>query len=324
MSVKDSLLKLFEEHKGSAISGEKIAESLGVSRAAVWKAVKNLREDGYSIEARTNSGYVLSEQSDVLTAQSIEPFYSGEIHVFDEIESTNTYAKKLAADGAPHGTLVVAGRQTGGRGRQGRSFHSPDGGVYMSVVLRPDTDFTNGVLITTAAAVAVCKAVENLMPEACPQIKWVNDVFLGNKKICGILTEAVLDMEAGTIGSVVVGVGVNLKSAENEFPDELKNIVTTLESAGGSNVPRGRLAAEIANELVKICNDMSSGDYLEEYRKRCLVLGKRISFIENNAWFDATAKTIDNKGGLVVILPDGSDKTLSSGEVRLKNIEGIN
>lgn len=320
MSVKDNLLKLLEENRGKAVSGETIAKDLNVSRAAVWKSVKSLREEGYDIQARTNSGYMLSESSDILSENAIKAYYSGDVHVLDEVDSTNSYAKKLAADGAAHGTLVVAKRQTNGRGRQGRSFCSPDGGVYMSVILRPDTDFSNGVLITTAAAVAVCRAIENLLPDSKVQIKWVNDVFFGDKKVCGILTEAVFDMESRSIGSVIVGIGVNLKTAESEFPEELLSTVTSLH---GNSVSRSRLAAEIANELLAVCDSMSTGEYLDEYRERCFVIGKNISFVENNVWYDATAKTVDNTGGLVVTLNDGEEKTLRSGEVQIKNIEGI-
>lgn len=320
MSVKESLLSFLEENRGTAVSGETIAKNLNVSRAAVWKAVKSLREEGYDIEARTNSGYMLSESSDILSENAIKTYYSGDVHVLDEVDSTNSYAKKLAADGASHGTMVIAKRQTDGRGRQGRSFCSPDGGVYMSVILRPDTDFSNGVLITTAAAVAVCRAIETLLPDSKVQIKWVNDVFFGDKKVCGILTEAVFDMESRSIGSVIVGIGVNLKTSESEFPKELLSTVTSLH---GNTVSRSRLAAEIANNLLSVCDTMSTGEYLDEYRERCFVIGKNISFTENNVWYGATAKTVDNTGGLVVTLPDGTEKTLRSGEVRIRNIEGV-
>ncbi|MDO4396216.1 MAG: biotin--[acetyl-CoA-carboxylase] ligase [Clostridia bacterium] len=227
--TRDQLLELFEKNKGSYFSGEEIAEKLGISRTAVWKAVQSLKNEGYKIEAVRNKGYSLATDTDILSAQGIEKYLRDAVGVGDEagagrngnakvtlnvlseVDSTNVVAREKATAGAPDGYTVVAGSQTKGRGRMGRAFYSPAGtGVYMSLVLRPK-NFSpqNAVKLTTMAAVAVCRAIEKVSGEKA-EIKWVNDVYVRGKKVCGILREASFNLEDGSLEYAVLGIGINV------------------------------------------------------------------------------------------------------------------
>ena len=202
VTTKERLLTLLETRRGSFLSGEEAARELAVSRAAVCKAVKALRQAGYPIDAVTNRGYRLSEQGDVLSAQGIAKYLNPELRPLVEktLDSTNAAVRRLAEQGAPEGTVVLAGSQTQGRGRYGRTFYSPeDTGVYLSLLLRPAGDPQQTVLLTAAAAAAMCQAMEALGVEN-PGIKWVNDIFLSGRKVCGILCEASFSLETGEIG----------------------------------------------------------------------------------------------------------------------------
>ena len=203
MTVKSSLLEMLEKNKGEVLSGESIAGELGCTRAAVWKAVKSLREEGYHIEAGPNKGYMLAKDTNRLSQEGIRLFLDDpkvKIDIYDELESTNQTAKKEAMMGeAGHGAFVIARSQTAGRGRRGREFYSPaDTGLYMSVILKPQGTIHDSLLITTAAAVAVYRAVAQICGIQL-DIKWVNDLFYKGKKVCGILTEAVTDFESGNM-----------------------------------------------------------------------------------------------------------------------------
>ena len=203
MTVKSRLLEMLEKYKGEVISGERIAGELGCTRAAVWKAVKSLREDGYTIEAGPNKGYMLAKDTNRLSQEGIRLFLDDpevKVDIYDELESTNQTAKKEAMIGeAGHGAFVIARSQTAGRGRRGREFYSPaDAGLYISVILKPQGTLQDSLLITTAAAVAVYRAVAQICGIQL-DIKWVNDLFYKGKKVCGILTEAVTDFESGNM-----------------------------------------------------------------------------------------------------------------------------
>lgn len=314
MTTKEQILAMLERNREIILSGEQIAQSLGVSRAAVWKAVRTLEADGYEIEAAPNRGYRLSPRCDVLSEQGIlahlpEGFSS--VRVFPSLDSTNNKAKELAASGCPHGTAVFALTQTGGRGRYGRSFSSPSGGLYMTVVLRvPDVDTAT---VTAAAAVAVCKAVEEVTG-LHPQIKWVNDVLLDGKKICGILSEAVTDLESGAIEWVVVGIGVNIYW--DGFPEELNAIATALYPQNPGGTVRTRLAAGILKNLLPA--PLSGEAMRAAYKARLSMLGRTVNVHAPDGVYEAVAEDIDAQCRLLVRLSDGSQRVLSSGEVSVK------
>lgn len=322
MGTKEEILTLFESHRGSYLSGEEIAEKLFVSRTAVWKAVKILRNEGYHIEAVRNKGYCLSAESDILSLQGIQKYLKPicsdlKIEVYPTITSTNIVAREKAASGMPGGYVVLANTQTQGRGRRDRSFFSPCGtGIYMSVLFRPDQySMQDATGLTTMAAVAVCEAIEAVSDEQA-QIKWVNDVYVAGKKVCGILTEASCGLEDGCLEYAVVGIGINVTPPSDNFPTELKNIAGTIfgrPQADGKN----RLAAEVLNRYMAyyLSGDL---DYVQHYRRRSLAIGKEISVISSKGEEKAVALAIDDACRLVVRYQNGITETLSSGEISVK------
>lgn len=237
---------------------------------------------------------------------------------FDELDSTNLYLKRLGADGAEEGTVIIANRQSAGRGRLGRSFFSPEEkGIYMSILLRPDISLERAVLITSMAAVAVARAIERVSGIEA-KIKWVNDIFLNEKKVCGILTEAGIDVQKGTLEYAVLGIGVNV--GEMEFTEELKNIATSVSNECGFAVSKEALMEEIFLELEKCYPSLSNGSFLEESRKRSLLLGKEIRVLDEMVSGGSyAAKAVDiNELGNLIIERNGETVVLNSGEVSIR------
>ena len=311
MSTKNDVLRLLISSSNEYISGQELAKMLKVSRAAVWKAIKSLEKDGFNIKAKTNKGYCLDDKNDILNAEILKEKLGGlETHYYASIDSTNTQAKRLINEGNNSTILLVADEQTEGRGRQGKSFYSPAlTGIYMSYVFHPMADFATSVSSTTAAAVAVCRAIEGLSNKR-PEIKWVNDVYLNGKKICGILCEAITDFETQTVSSVIVGIGMNIKTID--FPDFVENA-----SCLGENIKRADMIAKITEELEKVLSG-SYDDFIDYYRSHSMIIGKKIDFIENGVVAHATAIEIDPNGGLKVQLDSGEIKTLRSGEISIR------
>ena len=257
-----------------------------------------------------------------------------QFHRFDRLDSTNRYAKELAVSGAPHGTVVVAEEQTCGRGRLGREFFSPKGtGIYLSMVLRPEEiglDSSSIILLTTAASVAVARAVQAILGLEL-KIKWVNDLYYNEKKVCGILTEGVIDPKQGLLSAIVIGIGVNYKEPLGGFPKDLKNLAGALLSAddsGFNDISTQTLIAAIAEELWAMLPAVADRTFLEDYRQRSMVLGRKVRIFPKDAG-DAhpdlssngmivTALHIDADGGLVIQQDDGTIKTLTTGEISLR------
>ena len=314
MALKEEVLQYLSDNSSEYISGEELAHSLGKSRTAVWKAIKSLQADGYRIDAVTNRGYMLDAGNDILNAQEIKKALSFDCRVeyYKTLDSTNNVAKRIIAEGEDDVLLVVGEEQTAGRGRQGKSFYSPQGtGIYMSLVLHPMIELQNAVTATTAAAVAVCRAIESLTDKK-PMIKWVNDVYLDGKKICGILTEAVTDFETQTVSSVIIGVGINLTT--KDFPCDVQNA-----SCLNADVKRAELIGAVANELNRIvCSGY--GEFMEYYRSHSLVVGEDIVFIKGGVSTPARAVGIDDFGGLEIELADGTRDVLRSGEITVRKI----
>ena len=320
MSLKSDILSELQKSGGAPVSGQELSARFGVSRSAVWKAVNALRRDGYDIASSTNIGYALVAESDALTAEGVraalpENRRALDIEALSETNSTNNEAKRLIAEGRDESVLVVSDRQTAGKGRLGRSFFSPKGSLYMSLAFRVDTDIADAVKLTTAAAVAVALAVEELTPLR-PQIKWVNDVYLDGKKICGILTEGVTDIESGRVTHMIIGIGLNCGT--EDFPPELRDIAANIDRGG---VSRCRFAAAIASHLLDF---VEGAPFLELYRERCFVLGREINCIQNGVVTPATAVAVDDSGALVVRLADGSLRALSTGEISIRLRQGEN
>lgn len=234
-----------------------------------------------------------------------------ELICFDSVDSTSTKARELINSGNTSKLIITANEQTGGRGRNGKSFYSPSGvSIYMSVVLHPDCDFSGAVGVTTSASVAVSRAVERITGKKT-QIKWVNDLYFDNRKVCGILCEAVA--KNGNVSSVSVGVGINL--CDSEFPEELKAVAGTLGCDASLREP---LIAAVADELFALDFGDIKEDILEEYKAKSLVIGKRIDYFVNGIKNTATAVGIDSLGGLIVEDNDGVRDTLRSGEITVR------
>lgn len=327
-NTKDALLVLFEQNKGRYFSGEEIAETLSVSRAAVWKAVESLRSDGYAIEAVKSRGYCLSPDTDIVSGQGVGKYLRADLdldfEVYEEVTSTNTLLKEKAAAGAREGTVIIANSQTGGKGRLGRSFYSPlNTGLYISILLRPsDMPAQEALKMTTMSAVAACRAIEAVLPETekdRPQIKWVNDIYFHGRKVVGILTEAAMSMENGNLEYAVPGIGFNVYLPEGGFPEEIKDIAGAVLS---EKIPdaKNRIAAEFLNQFFAIYRAADHGGYEAEYKKRSLVLGKQVDVIPTGGGKTRRGKVLDitDDCNLLVEFPDKTTEILSSGEVSVR------
>lgn len=327
MELKQEILKILELNRGRYVNGSLLAEKLSVSRNAIWKNIKQLQDEGYQINAVRNLGYCLEDTNDILTAESIFPYLWGKakrfhLDVRKAVTSTNTLAKEMAVNGASEGTVIIATEQTEGRGRMGRSFYSPDStGLYLSIILRPKLDLNDSLLITTSAAVAVAQAIERITKNKV-QIKWVNDLFMNDKKVCGILTEASLNMENGGLEYAVVGIGINVTT--KDFPDDIKSIAGSIFSEKPTDKPIiSILAAEVLNNLSIFMDNLTDRSYLMEYKNRSYLIDKEILVLKANDTIAAKAVDIDDRARLVVEYPDGSREALSSGEVSVRSTKFI-
>lgn len=326
MGTKEKLLDVFEKNKGAYFSGEELAEKLSVSRTAVWKAVNSLRKEGYKIHAVQNKGYCLSADTDILSSQGIakylEPVCSAiELHVLPETESTNDYLREMAVQGMSEGYTVIAGTQTGGKGRTGRSFYSPeDTGIYMSLLLRPENCSPNqAVKFTTMAGAAACEAIRQVSGKE-PQIKWVNDIYMEGRKVSGILTEGAVSLETGSLEYVILGIGINVYPPRKGFPKELRETAGAVfkeQISDGKN----RLAGEFLNSFMNFYRDQGEADYREGYKRRSMVLGKEIQVLAPSGVRKARALDIDQDCRLLVEYEDRSREWLTAGEIRILNLE---
>ncbi len=327
MEIKHQVLKILEENRGNTVNGARLANELFVTRSTIWKTMKALQKDGYNISAVTNRGYTLQSDNDIVSKESITMFLSGnasefELMVYNSVSSTNTLAKEMAAKGAKEGTVIVAREQTEGRGRMGRVFYSPAStGIYFSIILRPKLDLENSLLITTAAAVAVAKAIESITGEEA-SIKWVNDIFIHDKKVCGILTEASLNFENGSLEYAVVGIGINIET--KDFPNEIQDIAGSIFTGKPDHIPvTSKLVAQVLNHLADCMNSVTDKKYLDEYRKRSYLIGKDILVLKGSQSLPAKAISIDDKARLVVEYENKIKEALNSGEVSVRPVSLI-
>ncbi len=326
MTTKEKLLALLEDSKGTFFSGEEIARTLQVSRAAVWKAVKALREDGYTVDAATNKGYRLSPDSDILSPQGIRRFLKPEyrdldLTVLPTAPSTNALVREKANQGRPEGCIFIACEQTDGRGRYGRQFFSPvDSGVYLSLLLRP-TAYSpqQATCLTAAAAAAMCQAIEAVTGQQ-PGIKWVNDIFLHGKKVCGILTEAAVGLETGTLNYMVLGAGVNLYPPAEGFPEEIQSIAGSVLEHSCPEA-KNRLVGEFLNRFWDFYSHPECRTYLEDYRARSLAIGRNVTVLSAGKAVSAYAYGIDDDFRLLVRYENGDTEALSYGEIRIQLAE---
>ncbi len=240
-----------------------------------------------------------------------------DIIILESTDSTNIFAKKLTADGALHNTVVIANTQTAGHGRYGRSFFSPsDTGLYMSIVQKPDSISIPPSLLTIAAGVAVCRTVSRFCPET-PQIKWVNDIFLNKRKVCGILAEAGSSSQG--LDYIIAGIGLNVSTKSENFPKELKEVAGSITT----QTSRSCLAADIINELDILTTQTGTKELIDEYKSLSLVLGKEVTFCKNGTEYEGIASDINLEGSLVVTLRDKTLLTVRSGEISLGSLNFI-
>ena len=327
--LKDKIIHLLEDNRGTCLSGEKIAEMLGVSRTAIWKNIKSLKEEGFNIETVSGRGYTLAINNNTISKEGISIDLNSDIslNLYDSLDSTNTTAIQLIGQGAKNKTLVVANTQLKGKGRLGRTFYSPkDTGVYMSMILQANMTVDKSILITSAAGVAAARGIKNTTG-IDTKIKWVNDIYIGDKKVGGILTEAVTDFESGSISHVIVGIGINC-STENfkEFDGQLSNKAGAITSETDTEyVNRNKLIANIANNLIELYEEIQNDDFsfMDEYKEKSYLIGKDINLyrtpltdMSNVA--PATVVDITDRGGLVVQFEDGTIETITTGEVSVR------
>lgn len=325
-NIKENIISILESNKGLFISGEKIANNLKVSRTAIWKAIKSLKNDGYNIHSVSNKGYALSKETDILSSKVIKNNmlkYADKFNfiIHKTVASTNIIARELAINGAESGTVVIAEEQTSGYGRNGKSFFSPYGtGIYMSIILnlKKEKKIFNSSFITTAAAMAVSKSIEEISNENT-QIKWVNDVFINGKKVCGILTEGAFSFEDGKLDYAVIGIGVNVNFPKDGFPKELNNIAASINSKNNAN---SNTKSDIRNILVaKILENLydyyfNDVNFYEEYKKRSFLIGKKVSININNKKHIVKVLDIDKTFALVAEFQDGKIDKIVSGSIK--------
>jgi len=326
------MLHLLRQNPGEFVSGEQVSEQLGISRAAVWKAVDALRREGYAIEARTGLGYRLTATPDTLSEPEVASFLPAvrtvgrRLVCLSEVDSTNTYAKQLAMSGGEDGTVVIADCQTAGRGRMNRSFQSPPGrGIYLTALLRPPLPPERLLSVTALSGVAVCAAVEQVCGVR-PQLKWPNDPVLHGKKLCGILTEMSLEGETGRLQYLVIGIGVNVLQQPEDFSPEVREIATSLAQELGRPVSRPQLAAAEIGELDRLYAALCAGEtapYLERFRRDCVTLGREIQILRADGSREhAVALDVDDQFGLLVRRDDGSVDVVRSGEASVRGMYG--
>ncbi|MDD6353644.1 MAG: biotin--[acetyl-CoA-carboxylase] ligase [Lachnospiraceae bacterium] len=324
--MKEEILRLLRSADGY-ISGQELCNRFGVSRTAVWKAINQLKEAGYEIEAQQNKGYRLMAAPDLMTEAEIKSlmhteWVAKEVLYFDTIDSTNTKAQELAEKGYPSGTLVVADKQESGKGRRGRSWVSPSGtGIFMTLMIKPDINPNNASMLTLVAALAVAKAITSVTGEEA-LIKWPNDIVVNSKKVCGILTE--MNAQFDYINHIVVGIGINVHN--ESFPEEISQMASSLMiEAGGKRFHRAQIIAETMSYFEQYYDtflktqDLSA--LVREYDELLVNRNKSVRVLDPKEPFDGKAMGITPKGELIVDTWE-SRKLVSSGEVSVRGIYG--
>lgn len=319
MTTREKIISMLENNKGSYISGEDIGKKLNISRSAVSKAIKELKNNGYIIDSINKKGHCIPCKSNTLSLIEITKNlkYDNDIIIKDSVLSTNLDGKNHLLNNSKHGTVIIANEQTAGRGRKGRSFFSPKNtGIYMSIILNPESLLLESSLkITIATAVAISNAIDELCNKNT-QIKWVNDIFLNNKKICGVLTEAITDFETGSIENIVVGIGINFNTLN--FPEDLSHIAGSIFSEDITPINRNQLISKIINNLMKIIENLDDSEIIKIYKNKSFLIEKDIIYYKKNSALQGTVIDIDHNGHLIIQDSNKIRKILKSGEVNLK------
>ncbi len=325
--MKAKILELLK-NTDHYISGQKLCEHLGVSRTAVWKIINQLKEEGYIIDSINNKGYKIISCPDILSESEIKSSLSlintdklNKIIYLDETDSTNTRAKLEAEQGAPDWTLVIAGRQTGGKGRRGRGFTSPAGvGIFMTLILKPEFLPTKASMLTLISGMAVCQGIRE-KTNLKAMIKWPNDIVVNGKKICGILTEMSSEMEA--INYIITGIGINVNN--EQFPSDIADKATSIKLETQKTFRRSDIIASVIkhfrNYYDTFLKTVDLSLLKEEYNSLMINTGKKVFVVQGNKSYEAVAKSIDNDGELI-IEKDGQISRVISGEVSVRGVYG--
>ena len=323
--MKAEILTILKETDGY-VSGQELCEKFGVSRTAIWKVVNQLKKEGYEITSVQNKGYHLVASPDILSKNELESirrtkWVGSEIYYFDVTDSTNTQAKSLGEGIAPHGTLVVAESQESGRGRRGRSWQSPAGsGIFMTLLLKPDINPNNASMLTLVAAIAVAKGMEKML-DFSVKIKWPNDIIIGGKKVCGILTE--MSAQTDYVNHIVIGLGINVHN--ESFPEEISDVATSIYLETGRHINRAMLIEaiweefEIYYECYLKTEDLS--EIVAEYDKYLVNRKEKVRVLDSKDPYEGTAMGITNRGELIVDTWEAR-RLVSAGEVSVRGVYG--
>ena len=324
--MKTKILTILHESDGYT-SGQQLCSMLGVSRTAIWKVMGQLKEEGYEIEAVQNKGYKLIYAPDILSESEIKSGmhteWAGQTVVYkEETGSTNNDCKRLLVEGMVHGTLVVADRQTSGKGRRGRNWISPPGSsIYMTLGLKPNFLPDKASMLTLVMALAVCRAIEE-ETKLETQIKWPNDIVVNKKKVCGILTE--MDVESDYINSVVIGVGINVN--QEQFEDEIVGTATSLKLEKGETVNRAKIIQNVMNSFEcyyeKFVNVGNLSPIMGEYNAKLANCNAQVRVLDPQGEYEGTAQGINELGELLVTRTDGTVVNVYAGEVSVRGIYG--
>lgn len=332
MDIKTNILHVLRNADGY-VSGQSLCEQLGVSRTAVWKYVNQLKEDGYEFDAVSNKGYRIVKYPDIITKEEIESqlpegLAVRRIDYYDKTDSTNTRAKLAADNGEESGVLCVAECQTGGKGRRGRTWISPAGsGIWMSLMLRPQIRPEDASMLTIVVAMAVAEAIEEVVKKDTAskpdcRIKWPNDIVLGDRKICGILTE--MSAEVDYIHYVVTGIGINVNTTD--FDESIRDTASSIYLQTGDHVKRSDIIASFARHFTEYYEEFLKTSDLSgligAYNDNLINMGREVRIIEKDRTFTAIAEGIDRTGRLMVALEDGSREYIVAGEVSVRGLYG--
>lgn len=324
MKNRDRVLQILYRKNGECVSSSEITGELGITRSAVFKIINELKKQGFDIESIHHRGYRLGNEKDIISPEIINEIIEKEgknrrIQYFERVDSTNTFAKKILMEGESYPDIIIANEQEQGRGRLGREFYSPKGtGIYCSFILDPFIKIENSILVTVAASVAVSRAIEKVTKKDT-RIKWINDIYIDDKKVCGILTEAVTDFETGIIGKIILGIGINFNTPSESFPDEITDRASSVFMDDTFGVTRNQLIAQLIIEIDECMNDIENDEIIKYYRNKSLVLGKmlEITYFGQEKPIQGKAVDIDRNGFLIIETKNGL-LTLNSGEVSIR------
>jgi BirA family biotin operon repressor/biotin-[acetyl-CoA-carboxylase] ligase len=325
MTIDAQILKALRDADGGSVSGVELSQKLGLSRAAIWARIDDLRSLGYQIEAGPHSGYRLASAPDLLHADDLQSqlgktkVIGRDIRVFQETTSTNDIVEKFARDGVDEGVVVFAESQTRGRGRLGRKWVSPSRkGLWFSVLLRPRMPLQDATQVTVASGAALRRAIQSITGLEAT-IKWPNDIFIRGKKVAGVLTE--LKAELDLVGYLILGIGMDVNLNANDFPADLRKTATSLKIELGSAVGRPALAVAVLQELDADYERICTGDFqdvADEWEKHCATIGHEVVIRMGERQVRGRAESLGEDGALLVRTEHGHLETVIGGDVTLE------